>query len=204
MKDLEQLEKEAFAPKKMNAEEKKREKEEKEKEKSLIKEILSWVQVIVVSLVLAWLIGNYVIMNAYIPSSSMEDTLQINDKVIGLRLAYTFSEPERGDIVMFKYPDDESKDYIKRVIGLPGESVKIRGGKVYINDSEIPLEEDYLKETPLGDYGPYEVPEGHYFVMGDNRNQSWDSRFWENTFVAKDKILAKALFRWYPDLTWLD
>lgn len=175
------------------------EKEYEESESLDIKgEIFSWIKVLVFSVIIAWIIGNFVLMIAYIPSGSMENTLQINDKVIGLRFAYKFEKPERKEIIMFKYPDDENKDFIKRIIGLPGETVKIIDGKVYINDSKEPLDEPYLKETPTGDYGPYVVPEGCYFVLGDNRNNSLDSRFWKNTFVKKEKILAKAICRFWP------
>lgn len=170
----------------------------------LKKEIISWVKVVVFAVFLAWFLATFVLMNAYIPSGSMENTMKKGDRLVGFRLAYTFSEPERLDVVMFKYPDDESKDFIKRIIGLPGETVTIKGGKVYINDSKVPLDEPYLKEEPLaiGD-GVYEVPEDCYFMLGDNRNGSKDSRMWENKYVHKDKILAKALFRFYPDLTWI-
>lgn len=182
---------------------------DEQKRKKVVKEIISWVEVILISLALAWFIGNFIIMNAYIPSASMENTLLEGDKVIGNRLAYLFSEPERGDIIMFKYPEDESRDFIKRIIGLPGETVTIKGGKVYIDSSEIPLTEDYLKEEPnVADFGPYVVPEGCYFVMGDNRNESNDSRFWGDAsdpedsvhYVAKDKILAKAVIKWMPKI----
>ena len=91
-----------------------------------------------------------------------------------------------------------SQLYIKRVIGLPGDKVQIIDGKVYINDSETPLDEPYLPEPPEGDYGPYYVPEDSYFMLGDNRNWSKDSRFWTNTYVKKEKVLAKAIFRYYP------
>lgn len=178
---------------------------DQEKEGSSLKaEIISWIKVVVFAVVLALFLGEFVIMNAYIPSGSMMDTLKIKDRVIGLRLAYLFDTPERFDVVMFKFPDNEEKDYIKRVIGLPGETVTLKNGKVYINDSKVPLDEPYVKGTPngLGD-GTYEVPEGCYFMMGDNRNESQDSRFWDNKFVEKDKILAKALFRWYPGISWI-
>ena len=91
---------------------------------------------------------------------------------------------------IFKFPDDESQLYIKRVIGLPGDKVQIIDGKVYINDSETPLDEPYLPEPPEGDYGPYYVPEDSYFMLGDNRNWSKDSRFWTNTYVKKEKVLT--------------
>ena len=112
------------------------------------------------------------------------------DRVLGLQFSYWFSDPQRGDVVIFKYPDNEQENYIKRIIGLPGEVIQIVEGRVYVNN-EL-LDEPYLKETPYGNFGPYEVPEGHYFMLGDNRNNSEDSRYWRNKYVAKDKILGKA------------
>lgn len=155
------------------------------------------VLILVVFAVVAFL-QRYVIVNAAIPSGSMEDTIMTGDRVFGNRLIYNKNDPERGDIVIFKYPDDETQLFIKRVIGLPGETLTIRDGKVYINGSDTPLDEPYLKETPIGDFGPYEIPEDCYFMMGDNRNHSMDSREWENTYVKRDKILAKAVFRYFP------
>ena len=108
------------------------------------------------------------------------------------------SDPQRYDIVIFYYPDDEKQKFIKRVIGLPGETVTIRDGKVYINDSTEPLRDDFCPETPVGDFGPYEVPEGCYFMLGDNRNVSKDSRYWLNPYVEKDKIIGKAFLRYWP------
>lgn len=168
------------------------------RKKSLMQEIISYVWVIALAALLAFLIDRFVIINAKIPSSSMESTINIGDRVIGFRLAYLFSEPDRGDIIIFKWPDDESQTFIKRVIGLPGETVKISNGKVYINGE--PIEEDYLNEDMKGDFGPYIVPEDSYFVLGDNRNNSKDSRKWDNTFVSSDQILAKALFVYYPHI----
>ncbi len=87
--------------------------------------------------------------------------------------------------------------YVKRIIGLPGEKLEIKKGRVYINDSRQPLPESYLKEKAIGDFGPYEIPEGCYFMMGDNRNDSEDARFWQNTYVEKSEILGKVIFRYY-------
>nr|MCR4924596.1 signal peptidase I [Lachnospiraceae bacterium] len=87
--------------------------------------------------------------------------------------------------------------FIKRVIGLPGETLEMIDGKIYINHSLTPLDEPYVNKVPYGNYGPVEIPEGAYFVMGDNRNNSADSRYWKNTFVYKEKILGKAWFRYY-------
>ena len=122
--------------------------------------------------------------------------------MIGFRLSYLFSEPERGDIIIFKYPENEKETYVKRVIGCPGEYVEIRNGVVYINDE--PLEEDYVYyiggvADPAGDFPKTLVPEGSYFVLGDSRNNSKDSRYWTTThFVTEDKILGKAIFSYYP------
>ena len=125
------------------------------------------------------------------------------DRMIGLRMAYWFSEPKRGDIVIFKFPDDESQTFVKRVIGEPGDKVVIKDAKIYINDSEEPLDEPYLPEeweVGCGDdvEMEYNVPEDSYFVLGDNRNVSHDARFWTNTYVKEDKIIAKAIFKYWP------
>lgn len=170
------------------------------KKKSARRELMEWLLVIVGGVCAALLISNFILFNARIPSSSMESTIMVGDRVIGLRFAYWFSEPERGDIVIFRYPDNEEKIYIKRVIGLPGETVEIIDGKVYIDGSEQPLQEDYVNGVPTGNYGPYVVPENSYFMLGDNRGNSEDSRFWTNKFVKKEKILAKAVVRYYPGI----
>lgn len=168
------------------------------KKNSLGRELVEDVIMVLVVLVVVFLIKNFILINAQIPSGSMENTIMTGDRVFGNRLAYRFGEPERGDIAIFKYPDDESELYIKRVMGLPGDTIEIRDGLLYLNHSEQPLDEPYLKETPTGDFGPYQVPEGCYFMLGDNRNKSHDSRFWENTFVTRENVLAKAVFRYYP------
>ena len=164
------------------------------------KEVLSWCMTLLAAFVLALVLKNYVIINATVPTGSMENTIEPGDDLFGFRLAYKFSEPERGDIVIFKFPDDESQKYVKRVIGLPGEKVTITEGKIYINNSDVPLEEDYLKEDWVRATGPFsfEVPEDSYLVLGDNRNDSYDARYWENTYVTKDEIIGKAYFTYYP------
>lgn len=177
------------------------EKEKKKEKVNVKKEIFSWIRMIVLAFVLALLINNFIIVNATVPSSSMENTIMAKSRMVGFRLSYLFGEPKQGDIIIFKYPDDEKQNFVKRIIGLPGQTVQIIDGKVYIDGSEEPLEEGYLKETPLGDYGPYTVPEDSYFVMGDNRNDSKDSRFWVTTnYVSKDKILGKAIFSYWPSV----
>lgn len=174
--------------------------ERKEKEVSKEGELLSWALTIAVAVVAALLINRFLLINAEIPSGSMENTIMTGDRLMGFRLSYLFSEPKRGDIIIFRYPDDESKNYVKRVIGCPGETVTIKNGEVYIDNAASPLSEDYLKEEWVVATGPYtfEVPKNAYLVLGDNRNNSWDARYWNNTYVYKDKILGKALFRYWP------
>ena len=173
-------------------------KKKKITKEDIIKETVSWIETIVFAVVFAFLITTFLIVNAKVPSASMETTVMTGDRLIANRLSYKLSKPERYDIVVFKFPDDESKLYIKRIIGLPGETVNIRNGHVYINDSTEPLREDFLHEPMRTEDATFVVPEGHYFMMGDNRNHSSDSRFWENKFVAEDKILGKAAFRYFP------
>ncbi|MCR5734568.1 MAG: signal peptidase I [Lachnospiraceae bacterium] len=160
-------------------------------------ELKEWIIAIEIAVVLAVVLNTFILVNAVIPSASMESTIMTGDRILGNRLAYLKSDPERGDIVIFKFPDDEKQLFIKRVIGLPGDTLEMKDGKIYINGSDTPLDEPYVKVTPIGDYGPVKVPEGAYFVMGDNRNNSADSRYWVNTFVYKEKILGKAFFRYF-------
>lgn len=175
-------------------------KQKRKEEESAVKEAISWFITIALAVVAALFIKNYIIINANIPSGSMENTIMTGDRLFGNRLAYSRKSPERGDIVIFKFPDDETENYVKRIIGLPGESVFIDGARIYINGSETPLEEDYLKEEWTSGTGPYsfEVPQDSYLVLGDNRNNSLDARYWDNTYVTSDKILGKAVFRYYP------
>lgn len=171
-----------------------------EEKTSPLKEALSWVFTFVAAILVALVLKNFVIINATVPTGSMENTIMPGDDLFGFRLAYQFSEPKRGDIIIFKYPDDEEEKYVKRIIGLPGETVRISNAKVYIDDSETPLQEEYLKDEWTVATGPFEfqVPEGCYFVMGDNRNDSWDARYWDNTYVAREKIIGKAEWVYFP------
>lgn len=163
-----------------------------------VKELFSFLTSFVVAVVIAMLVQRFIIINANIPSGSMENTIMTGDRVIGNRLAYLFGEPKRGDIVIFKYPDDESQLFVKRVIGLPGEEIVINDAKVYIDG--VLLEEEYLKDEWIVDNGlyTYVVPEDCYFVMGDNRNNSKDSRYWINTYVQDDQLLGEAVFCYWP------
>ena len=187
-----------------------------EKKGDMRKEVVSWVRMFVIVIAVVFVLTQFVIINVRVPSGSMENTIMTKDRLIGFRFSYWFDEPQRGDIILFSYPVDEKQTYIKRVIGLPGETVEIRDGKIYIDGSTEPLEEDYLKETWTWENDGYtfEVPEGCYFVLGDNRNDSEDGRFWaqlalsegkastpeeaeQYSYVKKDEIKGKAIFKYY-------
>ena len=128
-----------------------------------------------------------------VESISMLPTLHPGDFVVVNKIAYQFGEPDRGDVVVFRLPRDTSQRYIKRTIGLPGEQIDIRAGNVYINGQQI--FEPYLEvSTTRG--GSWQVPEGAIFVMGDNRNNSSDSRIWG--VVPMDNVVGKAFFVYWP------
>ena len=167
-------------------------------------ELKSWIFTLAITIAVVFVIKNYIIINASVPTGSMENTIMPGDNLFGYRLAYLLEEPERGDVIFFYFPDDESQKYVKRIIGLPGEKVSIMDGYIYINDSQIPLEEAYLKEAWTMGTGPFEfeVPEDSYLVLGDNRNSSQDARYWANPYVTKEKIIGKAIFTYFPFHRW--
>lgn len=136
-------------------------------------------------------------MLSYIPSSSMESTIMTGNVVFSTRYDVQEEDLERYDILTFVAPDDPDITYIKRLIGLPGETIEVKDGKVYADGVE--LDGSFTKETQnqAGD-GIYEIPEGCYFFMGDNRNNSNDSRFWDNPYVPIDDIQAKAKCILFP------
>lgn len=139
----------------------------------------------------------YLFDNRIIPTSSMYPTIYAGDMILVNKLVYRFNTPERGDIIVFK-PDAEvgKDDLLKRVIGLPGEKIEVKDQKVYINDQV--LKESYLNEAPQYNYGPIQVPEGHLFVLGDNRNLSFDSHLWPEPFLDISSVKGKAFFRYWP------
>jgi len=178
--------------------------EDNEEEVDWKKEIKSFAFTFLITIAIVFLLKNFVIINATVPTGSMENTIMPGDNLLGFRLAYVTEEPARGDIIFFYFPDDETQKYVKRIIGLPGETVTILDGKIYINDATEPLEEPYLKEEWTKGTGPYvfEIPEDSYLCLGDNRNRSADAREWNNPYVAKEKIIGKALFTYFPFDHW--
>ena len=194
--------------------------------KSIIRE---YSEAIIVALLLAFAIRVFVVQAFKIPSGSMIPTLQIGDHILVSKLSYglqwpadcklqwnfppvncytsktviEFGKPQRGDIIVFRFPEDEEKDFIKRIVGTPGDSVQVRNKRVLVNGE--PLDDKAFTQridpgiidgtiNPRDNFGPVTVPEGSYFVMGDNRDQSLDSRFWG--YVREEKIRGKA-FRIY-------
>ncbi|WP_227766682.1 signal peptidase I [Zhaonella formicivorans] len=150
---------------------------------------------IAIAVILAFVIRIFLFQPFYIPSGSMEPTLMIGDRIIVNKITYRFSEPKRGDVIVFKYPLEPKRDYIKRVVGLPGETLEIKDGTLYINDRPTP--EEYLPpNVPLADYGPITIPKNAYFMMGDNRSNSQDSRFWGT--LQRDYIIGKAVLIFWP------
>jgi signal peptidase I len=166
----------------------------------LIAEALSWAKVIVFALAFTLFINFFIIVNASVPTGSMEGTIRVNDRIVAFRLSYMFGTPERYDIIVFRAPDDGVKN-VKRIIGMPGERVAVIDGVVHIN-GVAGLRDDFVLAGSFGYLGPNFpetlVPEGHYFVLGDNRSNSRDSRQWLEPFVEERRIQGRAVFRYFP------
>ena len=173
--------------------------EKPKKKRSVAKEVLSYILVMGIALIVAIVVNNFVIINATVPTNSMANTINENDKLFGYRLAYLFFEPQRGDVVIFEhqcYKKSEKEALVKRVVAIEGDTVEIIDGVLYRNGKVI--EEAFLMEPMEGTYGPYVVPADCYFLLGDNRNISDDARFWDYPYVKKDDIIAKAVFKYSP------
>lgn len=182
------------------------------KRKGLIRE---YAESIAIAVLLALVIRTYLVQAFKIPSGSMEDTLAIGDHLLVSKFVYgtkipfvdarvlTVRDPRQGDVIVFEYPEDPSKDFIKRVIGVPGDVVEGKekklyvNGKLYANPHEVHKEKDIIPKemNPRDTFGPITVPANSYFVMGDNRDRSYDSRFWK--FVRRDQIKGLAFIKYW-------
>ncbi len=153
--------------------------------------------IIIIAFILAMILRTFVIEGRIIPSGSMLQTLQLQDRVMVNKFIYYFIEPQRGDIVVFDPPEEINSQYpyVKRVIGLPGETVQVKDGKVYINNRA--LKEPYIAGPMEYKYGPVTVPKDCLFVMGDNRNHSYDSHMW-NSWLKRDRVMGKAFVIYWP------
>lgn len=161
-------------------------------------EIKKWLIKLGILFLVTLFVFQKVIIVGTIPTSSMENTIHANVQVIGYRLAYKTAEPKRGDIVIFHMPDNQNVIFIKRIIGIPGDQITITNNELYING--ILQDEKYIKEkmTGMEQESSFTIPKDSYFVMGDNRNDSYDSRFWDNPYVTSDKIIGKVKIKLTP------
>jgi len=188
------------------------EKAQKVKKKSTFRE---YAEAAAIAILLALFIRAFVVQAFKIPSGSMEPTLLVGDHILvnkflyGIKLPYVqttlipISEPKRGDIIVFIYPEDKSKDFIKRVIGIPGDKIQLQGRQIFINDQLFEDRHGYYDEkagNPNRSFGPVVVPKDHYFVMGDNRDHSLDSRFWG--FVPSTSVKGKAFIIYWSWPNW--
>lgn len=159
-------------------------------------ELKEWIKSIVIAVVIALIIRTFIFEIIQVQGSSMVPTLTNADRVIVVKINYVFNEPERGDIVIFKNPDNPKDHYVKRTIGVADDVVEIKDGIVYVN--EKPLEEAYINEKPLRDYPKTKIPKDTLFVLGDNRNRSRDSTDPSVGFIPLKNVLGKAKFRIWP------
>jgi signal peptidase I len=159
-------------------------------------EFVAWVKTLLSAAVYAILIVTFGFQVARVEGRSMAPTLEDQDRLIVNKLVYRIGEPRRGDIVMLYYPLNPDKSFVKRVIAEENDTVRIVDGRVYVND--VPLHDEYIPEDYRShdDWGPQVIPEGYYFVMGDHRNNSSDSRHWG--MVPKKYIIGKVQLRWWP------
>jgi len=146
---------------------------------------------------LALAVNLFILINARVPSGSMEPTIPTGALMLGDRTAYRRGEPQLGDVVLFRHePEFGRKILVKRVVALPGQTFSMENGRVYL-DGKL-LEEDYVEEFSSDSYPETAVPEGCYLVLGDNRTNSNDSRFWDDPFVRRDELIARAMFVYFP------
>lgn len=182
------------------------------KRKHIVRE---YAESIVIAIILALIIRTFIVQAFKIPSGSMEDTLAVGDHILvnkfiyGTKIPFTDSrilkirDPKRGDVIVFEYPEDPSKDFIKRIVGTPGDVVQVRDKKVYINNElyenphEVHKEKEIIPQAqnPRDNTKLITVPPDAYFVMGDNRDRSYDSRFWG--FVKDEKIKGLAFIKYW-------
>ena len=167
-----------------------------EKETSTTSEIKDWIVSIVVAVALAMFIRTFIVELYVVDGPSMRPTLESEERLVVNKFIYRFRPPEKGEVLVFQYPRDPSRDFIKRVIATPGDTIEIREGRVLVNDQL--LTEDYILEKTRSEYPKSTVPEGRVFVMGDNRNNSEDSRFADVGFVPYDLIKGKAILVFWP------
>jgi len=163
---------------------------------NLGEEIKDWVVSIIIAIVLAFFIRYFIVELYMVEGPSMRPTLVNGERLVVNKFIYRLKQPEKGDIVVFRYPRDPSRDFIKRVIGVAGDTIEVKDGKVFLNGQL--LNEPYILERTRGSYSAATIPDGHIFVMGDNRNNSEDSRFRDVGFVSLEMLKGKAVMVFWP------
>ena len=158
------------------------------RKRAVRREVWQWLLTIALTAVLALGIRTFVFELVRVEGPSMEPTLQSGDMLLVTKFDYILSSPQRGDVVVCRYPDRGDTNFVKRIVGLPGDTVQIKDGYLYVNG--VKYTEKFLSARMTRDYGPYTVPEGHYFVMGDNRNNSNDSRNSQVGAITRDMIIG--------------
>ena len=164
------------------------------------KEVHDWLVSIVIAVVIAFLVRTFVVEPYMVEGPSMLPSLKTSERLLVNKFIYVMGRPQKGEIVVFRYPRDPSRDFIKRVIAVGGDSIEIRDGRVYVNNSL--QEERYILEKFRGSYSRTIVPLDHVFVMGDNRNNSEDSRYSDVGFVPLGMIKGKAMVVFWPVAGW--
>jgi len=159
-----------------------------------IKEIMS---IIVIAFILSMALRTWVVEGRIVPTGSMLPTIQLKDRLMVNKLIYHFRDPRRGEVVVFRPPDalNAKDDYVKRVVGLPGDKIEIKNGHLYVDDQT--QDEPYVAEPMKYNFGPVVVPANSYFMMGDNRNYSFDSHQW-GVWLTRDHLIGKAFVIYWP------
>jgi len=158
---------------------------------------LDWLETIVVAFILALVIRAFFFQVFWIPSGSMLPTLGINDRIVVNKAVYHFREPRRQEVVVFRQvapPAEPKRDLVKRIMGLPGETFELKNGAVYINDK--PIEEKHSYNRDFANFGPLKIPPDSYFVLGDNRAASADSRYWG--FLPRKNMIGPVFMKIWP------
>jgi signal peptidase I len=162
-------------------------------------EVVNWCKTLVSAAVYATLIVTFGFQVARVEGQSMAPTLEDQDRLIVNKLAYRIGKPQVGDIAMLYYPKEPDKSFVKRIVAGPGDTIRSVNGRLYLNNDVVPLRDDFIPEGYIDQHdtwGPRTVPDAHYFVMGDHRNNSSDSRSWD--WVPERYIIGRVELRWWP------
>ncbi len=163
--------------------------------KTIFKILKEWAPSIIIAIIISLTIQTYAVEAIVIPTSSMYPTVNINDHILIEKISRP-TKLEIGDLVVFYPPVESDIPYLKRLIGVGGDIIEVKDGILYRNG--VSIDEPYVEEPINYDFGPIEVPEGNYFFLGDNRNNSYDAHLWEKSFVDEEDIIGKAIIRYYP------